>query len=203
MVTRRVTEVDAELRSEAVEEVRTEVGTTVSRDAFGDAEARDPARKEGEGDGLGSHVLHGVDFGPTGPPVDASKAVFETFGRRKRADDVDVDVSEAGRRRGEVAKGRCHVTRHLGALARDAGARPRGDVLVDGGPDEAVSNHLDSCADTWMTEAVKLGEDRSSPRGRDEGTRSICRHIAHEQNICSGDQNFLQDEGRWRSWPGA
>lgn len=110
---------------------------------------------EGLGYRFGRGVRNGDCFGPPGEAVYACHDVRACVGRWKRPDNVNMDLMEAARRRGEGLKWRYGVAVYLYPLARNAGTRPSADIGVHVRPDVVRCQQALGAADTRVREAME------------------------------------------------
>ena len=131
---------ETRVNAQRLEEVGLELAPLVRSDAAGYAKSGDPTGEASFRDGLGGDFLQRPGFRPAGVAVNCSETVPVWARRRKRPDEVHVDVLETGGRRFKLAEWNGHMAGHFDLLASQASARPYAAVSLYVWPHVALSD---------------------------------------------------------------
>ena len=142
-----------------------------------------PIVEEGGGDLLRRDDVHWDGFYPAGEAVDHREDVLVAVGRRKGAEQVDVDVPVTSVGQLESVEARADVSMNSGSLAGVAVAAPLEDVGLHSLPHVAFGDESAGCRRPWVSEAVEAVEDGASERLGDVDTRRVGGRFAPDGSL--------------------
>ena len=130
--------------------MRLKLSISVGSDGQWHTKAGNPTADKSKSHGLCGDVRHGEGFGPASKPVDTGEEIGVPPGGWKRANNVDVNLTEAGIWSCKCRQRGGSVTLDFGSLTAKARLGPRPDVGVHSWPNKTVSNEPLGGIDAWM-----------------------------------------------------